>query len=515
MNKDVKSSEKKNRKQYRNVMLLAMSTLPSLPQMNTYQDAKERFYLKGLSQLEPHTKYVLNILARHGERLDSIVILESVEARKETPEKWGGETATTFFEKRINQYLGASEKIDLQVEDPLEELQESRLDPSLYRSEKEFPEILTVDLENSVFFWDAVQKILGSDRSKTVHLYMDMQGGDRNSISQMNAIAELLIRQKVEIRGRYANNFKPKKERPLHTIREASKEYRTYNLVSAMDIFARYGWGDKLEEYFGKKKTGTKENLLIEAIKEASLAISRCNGEKFDHAVRKIESLQEQFKNPASITEMDVVYQDIMENYAPLFGAKYRYVAQIRWCLERNFLQQALTILEAKMPYEFVHSGLIYYKVDEQDKESFFEKIEKEYNLLVKKNKGESYKMKDLNHYLIKYYCYCKEKKSRFQDPLDLLTFGLGESRKEEVLSLWRKYGKMCGMRNRMNHAASTEYNPGGWYRYMADKYKNDKNWKESKESNYRTEIQNFLKDWERLADQVPETVRVQTVDLS
>lgn len=74
MNKDVKSSEKKNRKQYRNVMLLAMSTLPSLPQMNTYQDAKERFYLKGLSAGAAHqicSEYSGQAWRKAGQHCDS------------------------------------------------------------------------------------------------------------------------------------------------------------------------------------------------------------------------------------------------------------------------------------------------------------------------------------------------------------------------------------------------------------------------------------------------------------
>lgn len=212
---------------------------------------------------------------------------------------------------------------------------------------------------------------------------MDMQGGDRNAISQMNAIVELLVRQKVEIQARYANNYEPKKEKLLHTIRDASREYRTYELISAMDIFARYGWGDKLEEYFRNEgKNPTKEKKLAEAIKEASLAISRCNGDGFDRAVEKIQGLEKEFEDSKFKTEMDVVYQDIKENYAPLFNPKYRYVEQIRWCLDRRFLQQAYTIFEAKMPYEFVNSGLIYYmtkKASTEEKEKFFEECNKLY----------------------------------------------------------------------------------------------------------------------------------------
>lgn len=496
---------------HRNVMLLAMSTFPTQPRMNTYQDETGQLYLKGLSQLEPHTKYVLNLLAKQKERLDAIVILESAKVREEKPENWGKETATTFFVKRIYQYLGEEEPVDIQVPDPLEELQETVPDQSLYGSREDFPEILTVDLEDPVFFWVAVQKILGSDRRKTVHLYMDMQGGDRNAVSQMNAIAELLIRQNVEIRGRFANDFEPKKAPPLHTIREASREYRTYDLISAMDIFVRYGWGDKLEEYFEKNQgKDTKEKHLTEAIKEASMAISRCNAEGFDHAVRKIERLQEEFENPETITEMDVVYRDIVENYAPLFGAKYRYVAQIRWCLDRNFLQQALTILEAKMPYEFVCSGLIYYQADEKNRERLFRICEKSYRL---RDLREHYRMKDLNHYLIKDYC-CGDKESQFKDKEGLLIFGLGKARKKEVISLLGVYRKLCRMRNQMNHAAAREYQPGGWHSYMAGKYAEDRNWKEGKENHYEKEIRNFLQRWERLADQVPEAVKSQIVDL-
>src|SRR5699024_5626739 len=97
-----------------------------------------------------------------------------------------------------------------------------------------------------------------------------------------------------------------------------------------------------------------------------------CNADGFDKAVRRIESLESEFicieaktgreqSQEENVSEMDVVYQDIYEDYKRLFKPEYRYVEQIRWCLDKQFLQQALTILEAKMPYEFIHSGLLYY----------------------------------------------------------------------------------------------------------------------------------------------------------
>lgn len=511
MNKQIDQGEQVEK--HENVMLLAMSTLPAQPKVNTYQICREneKLYFKSLSQMEPHTKYVLYTLAANGEKLDRIVILESMKARSEKPERWNGETATTLYIKRIKNYLGSHEAVPIEVADELDNINETPCDSHIYING--YPEIIKVDLENPIFFWNAVQAILGADHEKNVNvnLYMDMQGGDRNSISQMNAIAELLVRQKVVVCGRYANDFDPRRYPPLHTIRDASKEYRTYDLISAMDIFSRYGWGDKLEEYFQGMGTGdSKESRLIAAIKDASYAISRCSVDKFDSAVRRIEGLEKDFAKPEAVTEMDVVYQDIKNDYEPLFSPKYRYVAQIRWCFERHFLQQALTILEAKMPYEFVHSGLIYYMTKDGDRQKFLDQCENIYKEIQKFNR---YKMKDLNHYMIK--DYCRQNHNMFQDPMNLLHFGLDGPLQKKTISLLQQYWYLSNLRNQVNHASAGEHNPEGFFCYMKKKYKKDRNWKDGKEVDYEAEIRRFLKEWESLAEKVPKKIREKVIDLS
>ena len=81
MNESIRENTEQDK--HENVMLLAMSTLPFQPKVNTYQVKKddEALYFKSLSQMEPHTKYVLQMLAACGERLNRIVILESSKAR--------------------------------------------------------------------------------------------------------------------------------------------------------------------------------------------------------------------------------------------------------------------------------------------------------------------------------------------------------------------------------------------------------------------------------------------------
>lgn len=512
---------------HENVMLIAMSTLPPRPQYNTYriQEGNDEWCFKGIAQMEAHTKYVICKLAASNNVLDRIVILESEKARTQKPANWEGETATSFFKKRIKGFFDDSEFNPFHIEDTLDSLVETK--PENIGTDKKNhpvskPEIITVDLEDPVYFWKAVNVILGRSEIPTedsssgksmnhkvlndnIDLYMDMQGGDRNTISQMNAIVELLSRQGVTVKGRYANDFIPNRTPPLHTIREASEEYRTYDLISAMDAFTRYGWGDSLDEFFrGRVRGSSKESKLIKAIKQASSAISKCNADGFDSAVQKIEKLKSEFKESEQVTQMDVVFQDIQDDYAPLFGAKYRYVAQIRWCLDKKFLQQALTIFEAKMPHEFILSGLLYYKTSaatEEDRDNFLKKCEQIYQGLHRKDR---YRMKDLNHYLIKDYCNGYDRSSGnsfFEDPENLLHFGLGDERKDEVIGLIDKYRNLCGLRNQMNHAIAGNHNQNGFYQFMKSRHPNDRMWKDRTGANYEQLIRDYLDEWESLAD--------------
>ena len=83
------------------------------------------------------------------------------------------------------------------------------------------------------------------------------------------------------------------------------------------------------------------------------------------------------------------------------------------------------------------------------------------------------------------------------------------------MYALLNKYRTLCGLRNQMNHAATTEHNSNGFFCYMKKKYNNDSNWKDQKNINYEKRIRTFLNEWEKLANQVPDNVRNQVEDMS
>lgn len=112
--------------------------------------------------------------------------------------------------------------------------------------------------------------------------------------------------------------------------------------------------------------------------------------------------------------------------------------------------------------------------------------------------------MKDLNHYLIKDYCNGYDRSSGntfFEDPENLLHFGLGDERKDEVIELIDKYRNLCGLRNQMNHAIAGNHNQNGFYQFMKSRHPNDRMWKDRTGANYEQLIRDYLDEWESLAD--------------
>lgn len=482
-----------------NVLLLSMSTLPFSPRMYGYQTSDGKYQFNGITQLEAGTKYVLSMLANEGKKLRRIVIMATKETREmqktEQGDRWNNKTAVAFYRDRIIDFCRGENNNNLGQKDVVEE---TRVIDKVHYTDGELEAlfcIVPIDKDDQgTFFWNVIKKIKGERKDARINLYMDMQGGDRNAIAQMNAIVELLKDQNVKIKGRYAIRFNNNME--IQPISEVGGNYKTYDLITAMQVFKRYGWGQELIDYFGPQKND-RDKSLVEAIQEASDAIRLCDVNGFDMAVGKIGRLAADFGDNYE-TQLDIVFQDIKEDYGVLLDvengkAKCRYVEQIRWCLKKGFVQQALTILEAKMPHEYVNNGFIYYCDDEKKREDILKNFRDIYEAKYKEK--DSYKMQDLNHYFIRYYPYDAK-------PEDVIEIKYGcDARK--INKHLGKYRQLCKKRNNANHALSSgNRNEDGFFLYMQSQYTDDPNWSGQGQAlgSLEEEISEFLEDFEKIA---------------
>jgi len=310
-----------------NVLLLNMSTFPKNCEEHSYRFEDKEY--KAKSQLQPITKLLLDTVG-----LQKIVIMATeatLQVAKGQDPGWEGMSPCEYYLARVK---------------------EKKDDVEAVIVEKSMPVTMS-------FYWDVIQAIKG-DGKETVNLYMDMQGGDRSAITQTNAIVSLLSNQGVNLCDRYAIDFHPLNE--VNHIRRVNDEYRIYDLLSAMEIFRRYGRGLALQEFLESKassETGTKDEeimardkRLIETVVMISDAIRLCDMDGFETALGMITVLKETFaKTVAARTEFDLVFDDIYDEYEEILPeeGKSKIVKQIVWCRKKGLLQQALTLIEAKM----------------------------------------------------------------------------------------------------------------------------------------------------------------------
>lgn len=379
-----------------NVLLITMSTFNAKNVItNTYyftEESGEKKYFYGISQLEPGTKRVLYKLEKEKKKINRIVIIETKEtyeaiipADQQNEEIKNKRTAVKLYLNRIREYLDIDNKDDYI---------KNYFDNYLFKHEH-------VDADD--FIIKTINDIKG-DNGKEINLYIDTQGGLRDLNTQMNAVLELLKNQRVKIAGRYLSDFKNGQKE--NRIMEVDDRYRTYDFLTAMNSFERYGQGEDLVEYLKKDKAlENDENakLIVESIKKASDAISLCRANEFDDAITELQRALANRDN--NNTLIDVVAQDIRNDYKSVWEAKNkaeRYIKQIKWCLRKGFIQPAITFCEAKIPYVLVKSGIIYYAEDDNELEAFKKQIDylkKNDNYL--KNKSARYHFYDVDHLLV------------------------------------------------------------------------------------------------------------------
>lgn len=353
------------REKTENVLILAMSVLylnkqTISPEEYKYQDqAGEHIYYSG-SQLVPGSKYIASLLDENGEKLDRIIVINTKETLDEAKTKEGnsfGISAYDYYKKELSAYL-RNQHGDHSDESHLNKAYEESEIDNLFVSVNKDEEGLQPDQ----YLWKIAQTIKEDGSDKFINLYVDTQGGDRNAIVELNAVIDLLRNRDVSVIKRIATDFN--RENPAQYIKEVNLQYKTYELFSAMQSFERFGIGDELVDFFNKRKSE-----LIETVQILTESIQLCDMNTFDEAINKLRGFAlGEIKTADS--RFTIVEQDIIGNYKDILGnikAGDRILfEEIRWCMKKGYLQQALTLIESKALKEVYCSELLYWEPDEQ-----------------------------------------------------------------------------------------------------------------------------------------------------
>lgn len=232
-----------------------------------------------------------------------------------------------------------------------------------------------------------IVKRFGNDDNAKINLYIDAQGGIRTSFYVRNAVLSILNNQ-------YGNNFNVRQivatNFPLYEgeikygeIVDETVRYQISDLVSGMNAFIRYGKADMIKKYCDDIGDKINSNIkkLVENMVEIDRAISICDVNSMKKAIANIKEVidnNESYESEGDSSEclVDDVFRvlagEIKEDYKELLDIdeKNYDLKVISWCANKGFIQQALTLIEVKMPELYLNpeSGIMKFEITDRGK---------------------------------------------------------------------------------------------------------------------------------------------------
>ncbi len=390
----------------KNVLLLCLS--PLKPGGNdrkySYFDGEE-YFLTGFMTNEPPAKSVIERLHRSGERLDKIVmicsqtvsketVLQAIQKSKLNEEKLGGlkekeaacdidmlaMTHQQCFEAVIRQF---SEKTDsAYVTDPICFQPVDTLD---YTEADQVAECAV----------RAACEVMADGND--VDLYIDFNGGQRYMAFMILSIANLMKARKVAIQDIMTMNYDNGPDGAV-SIQSMKAVFGCIDLVSGITEYLNYGRIKTLKEYFEGCKND-KVRAILSSMEEFSHDMQLCRTrlifERKGKLKEELESYLEDAKRNSRQDAFEILFsyvvQDILNGYGPLLKGDLPEV--VRWCVEKEFIQQALTFFVERMPIYFFDTGL--YESTQGERKEYDTFLNRCSELYIK-NRGKDGKEKKL-----------------------------------------------------------------------------------------------------------------------
>lgn len=341
-----------------NVLLLALSTV-SNGKLNcfSYQYRDEPSF-NGYYQLEPIPKFLNEKLEKEKqEHLDCIITLNTKEVNSSVLDtvicnsKNGIEyefcniTAKIFFEKMLCNGQKAFQQIPKIISIPIDV---DDIIPGIILAMNQLREL--------------------KENSNDFNLYIDMHGGPRNTQMTFQTILSLLKHESIYPSSIYTiimNKLKP------NTIKDDTKYFDYIDFVSGMNEFLNFGKPISIKSLNNLNDLSLRD--FTEKANQVADALTLCDMSVFQKSLEDMSNwLNNREIKQDSLLELFI--KNIRMDYGVLLKENHDVIDEIQWCLTKGYLQQALTLIESKMPEELFKKGIFHYD------ENFMVEIKKDPN---------------------------------------------------------------------------------------------------------------------------------------
>lgn len=364
--KDIKSNPNE-----KNVLLLAMSTLPGKKGVTRYFEKKSSVDGNYLSQLEPVPKMLAELLSKEGKKLDYIYVLNSWQTENKKVFVSNDESKNIFYSNEYKEYT-AFEYFNERC-------------TSLIDSEN----IINISLEKvkdkvevSQALYDFTNQLIELTKDSTINLYVDIHGGLRDSFTVVDSVL-MLMKNMYNVNLVDMYSVKQKDVKTGYEVVSVKNEYTIYDFVGGMHEFLSFGRSNGLIKYVEEEmekesddsELHEKNQALVDAINMFSDGISLNQAGLFSD---RLSELAGKVNGVSYKKNFGIVKQLISNNYVAyidkienkngeqsrydLLGIEKNYLpAQLKWCLDKDLLQQTLTLIESVMIEFLISEGIVSY----------------------------------------------------------------------------------------------------------------------------------------------------------
>lgn len=365
---------------------------------NEYTDESGQYAdITGYITNEAPVKYLMQKLNATDEKLDKLILiasddvnqkveikLQKDEGNKKEVEQFeadygnGKMTSVEILEDKIA-------KFSIEKNIPCPEFEVVELSDGV--NGDGFSEISDTAVVNAV---DKVNcKLIDESRKcRNLNVYIESNGGVRYVIVMLLSVMNILekVYANIKLQGVYSMIYNKKIEDKKIPILDTSMTYASIELFSAMNEFIYYGRAKALEDYFEKRFTKRKESdekydpVIFQDIKKCINKLQKiaddmqlCRTEQIIDNFYESESIRDVLnkfkdtyaneKDPDSKIFLSVIenirseYNDIYDNPNP---NKFLNLPKIiKWCIDKDYIQQALTLCSERLPQYFIESGIL------------------------------------------------------------------------------------------------------------------------------------------------------------
>lgn len=377
-----------------NIMITNVSTI-YLPKISSSQyELNDEPDLKtdGVITNEAPIKLLMQKLARKNEKLDQIIFIVSNKAAREIK---------MLDENVLNEMELSSKQIELMKEVAGETavgyLQKKIKDAALkYGCEVPKMEEVSIldepdDREVVKCIMNVQNKLIENAENELKNVYIEANGGIRYVMFMLSSIMNVLQSQynNIKLESVFSTIYKGAGSE-INIVRDTKSTYISAQLVAAVNEFTNYGRIFSLKNYFNirRKMDVNKDSGImwkdifacINKLSEISEALQLCRSARIlelfygrkDGSELGIKNILDDFKSKYRdsnfadaeifIYVIDIInkqYEYLYADFETNIGAINNLPRLIKWCIEKDYIQQAITIYIEKMPDYYFNNKYI------------------------------------------------------------------------------------------------------------------------------------------------------------